>query len=228
LRKTQLLIIVLSLLCLTMLPSVARATVITGCTFDKTVYLQGESGNLTVTAYNDGDSKIRVTLLTADIDYFYTDGEVCMQTFYTDESLPFEIQQGQSDSLTIPFNLPDNIAPGYIEVLVEAQTEQWHNQSQLWFSSDHPDYRSTLYVESPYKQQYEDEQAANDLLQSQLQDEQAANDLLQSQMLELEAVNTAVTNMMYILCMTTVVFIVVTIILVIFNKKTRTIPQPAA
>ena len=197
-----------------MLPSVARATVITGCTFDKTVYLQGESGNLTVTVYNDGDSKIRVTLLTADIDYFYTDGEVCMQTFYTDESLPFEIQQGQSDSLTIPFNLPDNIAPGYIEVLVEAQTEQWHNQSQLWFSSDHPDYRSTLYVESPYKQQYEDEQAANDLLQS--------------QMLELEAVNTAVTNMMYILCVTTVVFIVVTIILVIFNKKTRTIPQPAA
>jgi len=225
-----------------MIPSVAQATIITGCNFDKVVYSQGESGNLTVTIYNDGDTKIRVTVLTADIDYFYTDGDVYMQTFYSDETLPFEILQGQSDSLEIPFSLPNNIAPGYIELFVKAQTEQWHNNSQIWFSSDHPNYRAIIYVESPYKQLFEEEQAANDLLQSQVQEEQAANDLLQSQMLEeqaandllqsqmleLEAVNTTVTNMMYVLCITTVVFVVVTILLVILNRKARVIPQPAA
>jgi len=211
-----------------MIPSVAQGSIITGCTFDRAVYSQGESGNLTVTIYNDGDTKIRVTVLTADIDYFYADGSVYMQTFYSDEPLPFEIQQGESDSLVIPFSLPYNIAPGYIEVFVKAQTEQWNNNSQLWFSSDHPNYRPTFYVESPYKQLYEEEQAANDLLQSQVQDEQAANDLLQFQKQELEAVNTAVTNMMYILLMTTVAFVVVTIVLVILNRKTRAIPQPTA
>jgi hypothetical protein len=210
-----------------MIPSVAQATVITGCTFDKAVYIQGESGNITVTIYNDGDTKIRVILLTTDIDYFYTDGETYMQTFYSDDPLPFEIQQGQSDSLKIFFNLSENIAPGYIKFFVNAQTEQWHNQSQSWFSSDHLDYQIALYVESSYKQQYEDEQAANDLLQSQLQDEQAANDLLQSQLRELEAANTTLTNMMYILCVTTVTFLVAAILLVILNRRVRTISQPA-
>ncbi|MCK5644678.1 MAG: hypothetical protein KAJ19_28020, partial [Gammaproteobacteria bacterium] len=70
------------------------------------------------------------------------------------------------------------------------------------------------YVESPYKQQFEEEQAANDLLQFQVQ--------------ELEAVNTTVTNMMYVLCMATAAFVVVTILLVILNRKARVIPQPAA
>jgi hypothetical protein len=211
-----------------MIASVTQATIITGCTFDEAVYNQGESGNLTVTMYNDGDTKIRVTVLTADIDYFYADGSVYLQTFYSDEALPFEIQQGQSDNLAIPFSLPDNIAPGYIEVFVRAQTEQLNNYSQIWVSSDHPTYRPTLYVESPYKQQFEEEQAANDLLQSQVQEEQAANDLLQSQVQELEAVNTTVTNMMYILCMTTFAFVVLTIVLVILNRKTRVISQSAA
>ncbi|MCW4053116.1 MAG: hypothetical protein NWE78_07920 [Candidatus Bathyarchaeota archaeon] len=210
------------------IPSVTQATIITGCTFDKAVYNQGESGNLTVTIYNDGDTKIRVTVLNADVDYFYTDGSVYLQTFYSDEILPFEIQQGQSGNLAIPFSLPDDVAPGYIEVFVKAQTEQWNNNSQIWFSSDHPTYRPTLYVESPYKQQFEEEQAANDLLQSQVQEEQAANDLLQSQVQEEQAVNTTVTNMMYILCLTTVAFASVTILLVILNRKGRVIPQSTA
>ena len=196
------------------IPSVTQATTITGCTFDKAAYSQGESGDLTVTIHNDEEAKIRVTVLTATIDYFYTDGTVYLQTFYSDETLPIEIQQGQSDSLEIPFSLPNNIAPGYIEVFVKAQTEQWNNHSQTWFSSDHPTYRPTLYVESPYKQKFEEEQAANNLLQFQVQ--------------ELEAVNTTVTNMMYVLCMTTVAFVVVTIFLVILNRKARVIPQPAA
>jgi DNA mismatch repair ATPase MutS len=211
-----------------MIPSVAQATIITGCTFDEAVYLQGDSGNITVTIYNDGDTKIRVTVLTADINYFYTNGDVYMQTFYTDEILPYEIQQGQSDNLVIPFSLHSDIASGYIEVFVKAITEQWNNNSQIWFSSDHPNYRPTLYVESSYKQLYVDEQAANDLLQSQVEDEQAANDLLQYQKQELEAVNTAVTNIMYILLMTTGAFVVVTIVLLILNRKARPIPRPTA
>ena len=190
--------IILPLLCLMIIPSVARATIITGCTFDKAVYSQGEPGNLTVTIHNDEENKIRVTVLTAAIDYFYTDGSIYMQTFYSDETLPIEIQQGQSDSLEITFSLPNNIAPGYIEVFVKAQTEQWNNHSQTWFGSDHPNYRPTLYVESPYKHQFEEEQA----------------------------INTTTTNMMYLLGITTMIFAVITGFLVMLNRKARAVRQP--
>ena len=196
------------------IPSITQASTITGCTFDRDAYNQGDLGDLTVTIYNDEEDKIRVTVLTAIIEYFYIDETVYRQTFYTDEILPIEIQIGQSDNLNIPFSLPNNIAPGYIEIYVKAQTEQWNNNSQTWFSSDHPTYYPNLYVESPYKQKYEEEQTTTSYLQSQVQ--------------ELEAINTTVTNMMYILCMTTAAFVIVSILLVLLNKKARVVPNPIA
>jgi|GEM_PF-4032534 len=48
---------------------------------------------------------------TTTIEYFYTDGIICLQTFYSDETLPIEIPLGQSDDFEIPFTLPNNIAP---------------------------------------------------------------------------------------------------------------------
>ncbi|UCD97017.1 MAG: hypothetical protein JSV35_02905, partial [Candidatus Bathyarchaeota archaeon] len=183
------------------------------CTFDEDVYTQGETGEITVIVYNDEETKIQVTELTATIDYFYDDENVYLQTFYSDEILPVEIQPGQLLELTVAFSLPTNIAPGYIEVYVKAVTEQWHQQSESWYYSDHPTYRPVMYVESPYKEEFEAEQWVNAQLQHDLQ--------------ELQTLNTTTTNIMYFLGLTTVIFAVVTILLFLLTRRVSPIPQPA-
>lgn len=67
---------------LMIIPFVAYATAITSCTFDKDTYHQGQTGYIKVTMYNDGDSKIEVTELTATIDYYYINRNIYLQTFY--------------------------------------------------------------------------------------------------------------------------------------------------
>jgi len=202
------------------IPLIVQAAIITTCTFDKSVYNRGETGYITLTIYNDKDDKIRVTELTATIDYYYDDGDVYLQTFFTSADLPTEIQQGQSENFLVPFSLPNNIAPGYTDVLVKAKTELWNNHSQTWFMSEHPTYQPVLYIESPYKQQFEDQQAINYQLQQQIQE-------LQQQIQELQTVNNTNTSMMYIFGFTTVVFALITVFLMILNRKARVITQPA-
>ena len=136
-----------------------------------------------------------------------------LQTFYSDEILPVEIQPGQLLELTVSFSLPNNIAPGYIEVYVKAVTEQWHVQSESWYYSDHPTYRPVMYVESPYKEEFEAEQWVNDQLQHDLQ--------------ELETLNGTTTNIMYFLGLTTVIFAVVAMLLFLLTRRVSPIPQPA-
>ncbi len=155
-REKRLLIALLPFLYLTIVPLVVQAATITMCTFDKNTYHQGETGYITVTIYNDKDNKIRVTELTATINYYYTDGNVYLQKFFADTTLPTEIQQGQSGTFHIPFSLPTNIASGYTKVDVKAKTElgDW-GDGQEWDRSDDPTYKPTLYIESQYKQQSE-------------------------------------------------------------------------
>jgi hypothetical protein len=136
-------------------PFVTQAATITTCTFDKETYHQGQPGPITVTIYHDKDHKIRVTELTATIEYYYTDGNVYIQSFFTDATLPAEIQQGQSSIFHIPFSLPTNVATGYTDIYVKAKTELWSMEAERWVWSDHPTYQPTLYIESPYKQQSE-------------------------------------------------------------------------
>jgi len=139
------------------IPFVQAAT-ITVCTFDKDTYNQGETGSIIITIYNNEETKIRVTELTATINYYYDDENIYIQKFYTDATLPTEIQQGNSGNLYIPFSLPTNIASGYTDVHVKATTELWNEEAERWFGSDHPTYEPTLYIESPYKQQSEGQQ----------------------------------------------------------------------
>jgi hypothetical protein len=153
----RLLIVLLPFLSLMIIPFVQAAT-ITVCTFDKDTYNQGETGYITVTVYNDEETKIRVTELTATINYYYTDGNVYIQKFYTDATLPTEIQQGNSNNFYIPFSLPTNIASGYTDIHVKAITELWNEEAERWFGSEHPTYEPKLYIESPYKQQSEGQQ----------------------------------------------------------------------
>lgn len=196
-HKKRLLTMLLPLF-LMIIPFVAYATAITSCTFDKDTYHQGQTGYITVTMYNDGDSKIKVTELTATIDYYYTDGNIYLQTFYTNATLPVEIQQGQSNTWYIPFSLPTNIASGYTSVHVKAKTQLWNSHSETWFTSDHPTYQPTLYIESPYKQQLEEQQIINN--------------------------NT--TTMVYLFAVTTILFASMTGFLVVLNRRARVINQP--
>jgi len=202
------------------IPLIVQAAIITTCTLDKSVYNRGETGFITVTIYNDKDDKIRVSELTAAIDYYYDDGNSYLQTFFSSADLPIEIQQGQSEDFLIPFSLPNNIAHGYTELLVKAKTDLWNNNSQIWFMSDHPTYQPVLYIESPYKQQFENQQAINDQLQQQIQE-------LQQQISELQAVNNTNTTMMYIFGSITVAFALMTVFLMILNRRSKGITQPA-
>jgi hypothetical protein len=181
-----------------MIPFVVQAATITSSNFDRDTYKQGETGYITVTVYNDKDDKIRVTELTATINYYYTDENVYLQKFFTNATLPVEIQQGDSGTFYIPFSLPTNIAPGYTNVDVKAETQLWHSEAERWYGSDHPTYQPTLYIESPYKQQLDQQLATNR--------------------------NT--TTMIYLLASTTILFAIATICLFIFKRMSRVTAQP--
>ena len=156
-RMKRLLIVLLPFLSLLIIPFV-QATTITVCNFDRDAYNQGETGYITVMIYNDKSDKIRVTELTATIDYYYTDGNIYLQTFFTYPTSDAEIQQGQSSTFSISFSLPTNIASGYTEVDVKAKTELWIANIERWLPSEHPTYRPILYIESPHKQESEGQQ----------------------------------------------------------------------
>lgn len=202
-RKNLILIALVSLVCLVMVSSSAYSATITTCTLDESYY-PGQTGYVAVTVYNDEESKIRIPELTAAIDYYYNDDSVYVQTFYRYLDPPTEIQSGQSDIFYIQFNLPHNIAPGYTTLAVRAKTEIWNEHAQSWQWSDSPTYQPTLYIESPYKPQFED---------------------THTELQELQAINSATTNMTYLLGLTTTGLAVATIILILI-RRSRTTNRP--
>jgi hypothetical protein len=209
-------------------PFAVQATTISLCVVDRDSYAQGDTGYLEVAILNDAEDKIRITDLAATINYYYADGTAYVQKFDTNATLPYEIPQGDSSTLYIPFSLPTNIAAGYAKVDVKAVTELWNLQAARWGASDHLTYQLRLYVESPYKQQFEDQLATNDLLEEQLDEEIAANDQLQTQLEEQLAINTDATNMMYLFGATTAVFAAVAGLLFMLYRRTRVFRRPIA
>ncbi len=206
----RLLVVLLLFLYLVTIPFV-QASTITSCTLDKDTYNQGEAGYITVSIYNDENEKIRITELTATINHYYVDGNEYYQKFFTDETLPTEIPQGESETFNIPFSLPTVIAPGYLNIQVRATSEKWGPILENWFGSEHPTYQPLLYIESPYKEQLDKQTTINDQLERQL-DEQTS-------------INQSTTNIMYMLGVTTAVFAVVTILLFV-NNRTKAVSVP--
>ena len=204
--RKKLLIVLLLFLFLMIIP-LGQATTITSCTFDKDTYKQGQSGYITVTIYNDEEYKIRVTELTATINYYYYDGYDYTQRFSTNITLPVEIQQGNSRILYIPFSLPSYIASGHTSLYVKAVSEGWNLESERWVGSEHPTYQPLLYIESPYKEQLDEKITINEQLAGQLEEQQIKNK--------------NITNMMLILGATTVVFAIMTIFLFFINRRPR-------
>ena len=241
-RNKKFPILMLSLAFLLMLPFAAQAAVITACTLDREVYHGGEVGHITVTVHNDEDDVIRVTEITATIDYYYSDGTTYLQTFFSNATLPAEIPRGESSMFNVSFSLPTNIASGYVDVFVRVRTELWNASSQRWYMSDNPIYQLLLFIESPYKQQFEQQQIINEQLQQQLEEQQSINAQLQDQLeeqqsiseqlreqlSELKTLNNSTTIMMYVLGATTILFAVMTIFLMILSRRPKIIPQPPA
>lgn len=206
-KKKLVLISLLSVFALmSVLPFVNAAT-IPSATLDKDTYLAGQTGYITVSVYNDKSEKIRVTELSATINYYYTDRTVYVQKFFTSTALPDEIAAGQTETYQIPISLPTNIAPGFTNLAVETKTDVWHSNDERWITSDRPTYQVKLYIESPYRQQYESSQ-------QELQEQQAANQNLSS------TVN--------VFAGTTLVFASAAAFLgfILFARRARPSPQP--
>jgi hypothetical protein len=158
--KTKL-IVLLTVLAVIGMIQTAKAASITTASPDKTSYLAGQTGHILVTIYNDENEKIRVTELSATISYYYTDGNLYIQKFFTSDTLPDEIPEGESETYQIPISLPTNLAHGYTNPRMEAITEIWHPQDGHWNPSDRPSYTNLkLYIETPYRQMYETSQQA--------------------------------------------------------------------
>ena len=204
--KKRISLVLLPFLLLMVIPLV-KATTITTCTFDKKSYYQGETGFISVTIINDQEYKIRITELTATINYYYYDGRAYSQKFETNDSLPAEIQQGNSIRLSIPFDLPEYIASGYSSVYVKAISEIYNIESLNWRASEHLTFQPILSIESPYKEQLEELFTINDQLEGQLLEQQASSE-------------TAI-NMMLMFGVTTLLFAAITVILLIMNRRTR-------
>ena len=214
--------VALMLVCyLVLVSSSVQAATITACAFDKDWYYPGQTGYVAVTVYNDEESTIRVDKLSATIDYYYTDDNVYLQTFFNYPDPPKEILQGESDTFNIDFSLPTNVAPGYTTLYVKAETEIWNDDSERWQGSDHPTYYPTLYIESPYKDQLETQETANQQLET-------TNQQITGQLQEQQVLNQHITNMMYVLGATTVGFAAVIGILLLLLRKARILAQPAA
>jgi len=214
-NKKLALVSLLSFLALVSAFQTVKAATIPSASLDKTTYLAGQTGYISVSVYNDESEKIRVTQLSATIDYYYTDGTVYMQTFFfPTEMLPDEIPAGQTETYQISISLPTNIAPGYTNPVVEARTELWQPQMDRWTSSDRPTYELKLYIESPYKQMYADSQ----------EDLQNSQQALEEQ----KATSQSLSNTMNMLAVTTVVFAAAAAFLMflVFTRRARPVPQP--
>lgn len=198
--KERIPIVLLAFLCLAIIPSAARCTAITECTLNKDFYYPGQTGTIAVTVNNDKDYKIRIAELTAAIDYYYTDGVIYEQSFFTNATLPIEIQPAESRTLYIRFSLPTNVAPGYTELYVRARNELWNDGSGSWSGAEYPAYRPALHIESPYREQFQ----------------------------ELQATNSVTTMAMYLFGVLALVFGVISTSLIIVNRRTSVVSKPVA
>jgi flagellar motor protein MotB len=219
LNKKLALILSLSFIAMAGVFQTAKAAEITSATPNKETYLAGQTGYISVAIYNDKNANISVTELSATIDYYYADSTAYIQKFFTNEDLPDEIEPGQTETYNVPISLPTNIAPGYVDLMVFARTMLWVNETGRWISSDNPSQQVKLYVESPYKQSYEDSQ-------EQLQDSQEKLQNSQAQLEEQETANRNLTVTATVLGVTTGIFGAIAALLMFMFRRPRPVAQP--
>ncbi len=219
LNKKFALILLLPLIAMASVFQTAKAAEITSATPNKETYLAGQTGYISVAIYNDRNANISVTELSATIDYYYADGTTYIQKFFTSADLPDEIEPGHTATYQVPISLPTNIAPGYVDLIVGTRTMLWVNEISQWIYSDNPSQHVKLYVESPYKQSYEDSQ-------QQLQDSQEELQNSQAQLAEQETANRNLTVTAIVLGATTAIFGAIAALLMFVFRRPRPVAQP--
>ena len=211
----------LSFCTLISITQVANAATVTSATLNKEVYVAGQTGYISVTIYNDEANNLTVTELSTIINYYYKDGTVYVQKFFTNATLPSEIAVGQSKTYQVPISLPVDIASGYTSLTVEAKTDLWVPPTSRWITSDRPTYQVKLYIESPYKQMYEASQQGLQNANQQLNNTQV-------QLLDQQARNENLTNTSYVLAGLIVVFALACAgLFYAFRMKPQPLPLPA-
>lgn len=220
---------ILSFLALMSVLQSAKAATIPSAALDREVYFAGETGDITVSVYNEENDKIRVTEVSATVNYYYEDGTIYVQKFFSNEVFPVEIDVGETESFNIPLSLPTNIAHGYLNPIVEARTDLWYEPSQHWFTSDRPSYSLKLYVESPYKELYEGSQDELASTEDQLADTQQELANTEDQLAEEQLLTGNLNSMVIMFAATTLVFVTVTAFLgfYMFTKRPKAV-QPQA
>jgi len=216
-----------SFLALMSVLQLARAATIPSAVLDRESYYAGETGYITVSVYNDETDLIRVTEVSASVNYYYEDGTVYVQKFFSNEVLPDEIEVGQTASYVVPISLPTNVAHGYLDPTVEARTEWWWAAAERWTTSERPTYSLKLYVESPYKQSYESSQEELAGTQDQLQTTQDELTSTENQLTEQQLLTGNLNSMVIMFAATTLVFATVAAFLgfYMFSKRARAIQQ---
>ncbi len=105
----------------------------------------------------------------------------------------------------------------------------------MWMTSGSAVYQTTIYVESPYKQQFEQQQVINQQLQTQLDTQQTTNqqqatqlssqqnsiNQLNRQVNDLQTTNNTNTMTVYVLVATTMAFAGVAALLFMMTRKAR-------
>ena len=219
LNKKLALTLLLSFIAVAGVFQTAKAAEITSATPNKETYLVGQTGYISVAIYNDRDANISVTELSATIDYYYADGTVYVQRFFTSADLLGEIEPGQTETYNVSISLPTNIAPGYVDLMVVARTMLWVNETGRWIYSDSPSQEVKLYVESPYKQSYEDSQ-------QQLKDSQEELQSTQAQLEGQEIANRNLAVTATLLGVTTAIFGALAALIMFMFRRPKPVAQP--
>jgi hypothetical protein len=217
--KKTLVILLLSSIALISVFQTVRAAEITSASLNRESYVAGQTGYISVDIYNDESANISVTELSATINYYYSDGTVYVQRFFTSIELPDEIEPGETETYQVPISLPTNIAPGYVNLIVSTRTNIWLDEIEQWIYSDSQSYQVKLYVESPYKQAYDDSQ-------EQLQDSEEQLQSSLDQLAGQESANQSLSVTAIVLGVTTLAFGAIAAFLLFMLRKARPIAQP--
>lgn len=91
----------------------ARAVPASNFATDRSSYNPGDSGKAMISFTNDNGVLTKITSVTMNFNYFYSDGRIYSQSFTT-SNVNMNVSAGAvSQPITVQFNLPSTIATGY-------------------------------------------------------------------------------------------------------------------
>ncbi len=134
----------------------ALAVSVNTFSLDKSTYNPGDSGKATLIVYNDQGALIRITSVDMSFNYFFQDGLAYSQSFVVN-SLSMNVSSSTaSQSISVPFSLPSDVAGGYFIPSIQVTFNQltsgnvWSGDRQANLDATKP-----LNVQSQYYTLYQ-------------------------------------------------------------------------